>query len=160
MKVENLIALHQHDPNADWLWGYFAKVMEWVKAKFPFYRKEMASVEWGLLYNRYKADPRLASEIEAEVKDLMRDDEVTRKTGIYEFVFSRDVRCLSLRTFTDTQKRTAYEAQGHKCAHCGREFAFESMQGDHIVPWSKGGKTTPDNLQMLCCECNNRKSAK
>ena len=117
MKVENLIALHQHDLNADWLWGYFAKVMEWVMAKFPFYRKEMASVEWGLLYNRYKADPRLASEI-------------------------------------------AYEAQGHKCAHCGREFAFESMQGDHIVPWSKGGKTTPDNLQMLCCECNNRKSAK
>ena len=28
------------------------------------------------------------------------------------------------------------------------------MEGDHIVPWSKGGKTIPDNLQMLCKRCN------
>ena len=31
------------------------------------------------------------------------------------------------------------------------------MQGDHIVPWSKGGKTLPDNLQMLCARCNQEK---
>jgi 5-methylcytosine-specific restriction endonuclease McrA len=32
------------------------------------------------------------------------------------------------------------------------------MQGDHIIPWSRGGKTLPDNLQMLCPLCNRRKS--
>jgi 5-methylcytosine-specific restriction endonuclease McrA len=31
------------------------------------------------------------------------------------------------------------------------------MEGDHIVPWSKGGKTVPENLQMLCRDCNRRK---
>lgn len=157
--VQDLVALHQHDESADWAWDYFAKVMEWVKTKFPTYRKEMASVQWGALYNAYKGDPRLASELEAEVSSLMADDEVTKKTGIYKFVFSRNERDLSLRTFTDTEKRTAYEKQGHKCAHCGQVFAYEDMQGDHIVPWAHGGKTTPDNLQMLCCKCNNSKGA-
>lgn len=35
---------------------------------------------------------------------------------------------------------------------------FEEMEGDHIVPWSKGGKTVPENLQMLCRRCNAVKS--
>ena len=32
------------------------------------------------------------------------------------------------------------------------------MQADHIKPWSKGGFTTPDNCQMLCADCNLKKS--
>ena len=32
------------------------------------------------------------------------------------------------------------------------------MHGDHETPWSKGGHTVSDNLQMLCCACNLRKS--
>lgn len=38
------------------------------------------------------------------------------------------------------------------------ENAFEDMEGDHIIPWSKGGHTTDDNLQMLCKKCNAAKS--
>lgn len=36
----------------------------------------------------------------------------------------------------------------------------KEMEGDHIIPWSKGGKTTIENLQMLCRACNNTKSDK
>ena len=39
-----------------------------------------------------------------------------------------------------------------------RHFELEEMEGDHIVPWSKGGKTIPENLQMLCRRCNGMKS--
>ncbi len=28
---------------------------------------------------------------------------------------------------------------------------------DHIIPWSKGGKTTAENCQMLCIACNRSK---
>lgn len=31
------------------------------------------------------------------------------------------------------------------------------MQGDHKVPWHMGGKTVPENLQMLCAPCNQSK---
>ena len=37
---------------------------------------------------------------------------------------------------------------------------FEEMEGDHIKPWSKGGHTTPDNCQMLCRDCNGKKTDK
>ena len=39
-------------------------------------------------------------------------------------------------------------------------YEYNEMEGDHIVPWSKGGKTIPDNLQMLCKRCNGLKSDK
>ncbi len=28
------------------------------------------------------------------------------------------------------------------------EFEFEDMQGDHIIPWSQGGRTIEENCQM------------
>ena len=51
------------------------------------------------------------------------------------------------------------EKQNFVCAICGEEFEFEQMHADHITPWSKGGKTTPDNCQMLCRDCNLKKGA-
>ncbi len=45
--IEGYMAKHQHKPNANELWLYFQKVIDWVKATFPTYRKEMKGVEWG-----------------------------------------------------------------------------------------------------------------
>lgn len=39
--IEEYMAIHQHDPNANELWLYFQSVMSWTKATFPKYRKEM-----------------------------------------------------------------------------------------------------------------------
>ena len=55
-------------------------------------------------------------------------------------------------------KRAAYEKQNGICAKCGKHFEYEEMEGDHIPPWSQGGKTELSNLQMLCRDCNRRKS--
>ena len=43
------------------------------------------------------------------------------------------------------------------CNMCHKHFEYEKMQGDHITPWSKGGKTVDDSLQMLCEICNRKK---
>ena len=63
-----------------------------------------------------------------------------------------------VETSTDKDKRTAYEKQNGICPICGTHHEIEEMEGDHIIPWSKGGKTTIDNLQMLCKKCNREKS--
>ena len=54
-----------------------------------------------------------------------------------------------------------YSGTGRKAYRfVGKHFEFNEMEGDHITPWRDGGKTVPDNLQMLCKDCNRHKSAK
>ncbi|MBQ2051320.1 MAG: HNH endonuclease, partial [Paludibacteraceae bacterium] len=41
-----------------------------------------------------------------------------------------------------------------------KHFEIEQMEADHITPWHDGGRTVADNCQMLCRECNRRKSGR
>ena len=63
-----------------------------------------------------------------------------------------------IRKFSDKMARTAYERQKGICPVCGKRFAIEEMQADHITPWSKGGRTVAENCQMLCRRDNALKS--
>lgn len=48
-----------------------------------------------------------------------------------------------------------------KCQCCGNSPALSPglvLHVDHVHPWSKGGRTTRDNLQTLCEQCNIGKS--
>ena len=156
--VAEYMSLHQHDNDANRLWLYFNSVVEWVKAIFPKYRKEMKGLNWGALYDTYHENDYNTDMLESEINRLMSDDDVTKKSGIYEYLLSdksfEKERLLSIRTFTDGQKRTAYEKQQGICPICDNKFDLCDMQADHIIEWSKGGKTTMDNIQMVCKACH------
>ena len=158
--IAQYMADHQRDENADELYNYFVSVIEWIERTFPKYRREMKGLPWGEFYNKYKDVEYDVVELETMVKSLMEDDDVTNKKGIYEYVLSKCTKekCLNIRVFSESQKRGAYERQNGICPKCGKHFEYEQMQGDHIVAWSKGGKTDANNLQMLCKDCNNDKS--
>lgn len=157
-KVEDYMSKHQHDPNANELWTYFHNVINWVKLTFIQYRKEMKGINWGMLYNAHKSDLVDTRKLEHEIEKLMMDDDVTNKKGIYSYVLNRQEKHLNIRTFTDNQKREAYERQKGICPVCRKKYNISEMHADHITPWSKGGKTTADNCKMLCAEDNRRKS--
>lgn len=158
--IEVYMGNHQHDPNAIALWNYFNSVINWVKAIFPKYRKEMKGVEWGHLYELYSSRTWDAAELETEVARLMADSDVKKKKGIYSYVFDHDEHHLDIRAFDDNTKREVYEKQKGVCKICGKVFKIEEMEADHITPWRDGGRTIADNCQMLCRECNRRKSGK
>lgn len=157
-KIEAYMAAHQHDQNANELWTYFQNVINWVNLTFPNYRKEMKGVAWGPLYNGFKDKAIDTAQLEAEVTQLMQDEDITRKPSIYDYVLSGNERALSIRAFTDNMKREAYERQKGVCPACSKAFEIGEMEADHITPWSKGGKTIAANCQMLCKADNRIKS--
>jgi len=159
-KIEDYMSKHQHDPNASALWRYFSDVIEWVKSTFTVYRKEMKGVPFGILYNEFKNKKLNAKKFEKEIAILMEDEDVTNKKGIYSYVLTRKEKFLNIRSFTEKQKREAYERQKGKCKKCGKKFGISEMEADHITPWREGGKTIASNCQMLCKEDNRRKSGK
>ena len=158
--IEVYMGNHQHDPNAVALWNHFSSVINWVKATFPNYRREMKGVDWGTLYAKYHEGIWDASVLETEVKRLMADSDVQKKKGIYTYVFDHDEHHLDIRAFDDNMKREVYERQDGICSVCGKHFEIEQMEADHITPWRDGGRTVAENCQMLCRECNRRKSGK
>lgn len=158
--IEGYMASHQNDANALALWQYFQAVMTWVTATFPKKRKKfMKGVPWGELYNHYKDEILNSDTLEARIATLIADDEVENKKGIYAYVLTGDEKHLSLRNFSDNMKQKVFERQKGICPSCQEKFNLEDMEGDHIDPWSQGGKTTEENCQMLCKPCNRRKSA-
>jgi uncharacterized protein with ParB-like and HNH nuclease domain len=156
--IRDYMSLHQNDDNADELWRYFQKVIDWVKLTFTTYRKDMKGLDWGYMYDNFNENTYDTAELEKEIASLMIDDDVTKKSGIYMYVLTRNAKYLSLRSFTENQKRQAFEKQNGICPKCGKQFHISEMEADHITPWSKGGKTIPENCQMLCRDCNRRKS--
>lgn len=158
--IEEYMSQHQHYDNASMLWHYFQSVINWAKTTFVKYRKEMKGVPWGELYNEFHGQPLDTAKLEQHVLKLMMDDEVTRKSGIYAFVLDGDERHLSIRGFTDNNKREAYERQKGLCPKCNKTFELEQMEADHITPWREGGKTTAANCQMLCRDDNRKKGGK
>ncbi|MBP8994442.1 MAG: HNH endonuclease, partial [Bacteroidales bacterium] len=156
--IEKYMAEHQHEPNANDLWLYFQSIISWIKVVFPKYRREMKGINWGFLYNSFKDQKLNHKKIENEISNLMQDEDVTNKKGIYEYVLTRNERHLNIRAFSDNQKREAYERQKGICPVCTEHYEIEGMEGDHITPWHEGGKTSADNCQMLCKDDNRRKS--
>ncbi len=65
------------------------------------------------------------------------------------------------RAISDKLRYTILKRDNFKCCACGASPAKDpsvELHIDHIIPWSKGGETTLENLQTLCSRCNIGKS--
>ena len=52
------------------------------------------------------------------------------------------------------QKHVLFGRQEGRCGGCKVEFLFRIFEVDHVVPRSRGGSDHPENLQLLCPNCN------
>ena len=104
-------------------------------------------------------------------KEQIEKDKV--KAKLLEKKKKRDIEKLALQElidegeiFPEANKRppipkdvvdTVWNRDGGKCVYCGSN---ENLHLDHIIPFSKGGDTSVENLQLLCQKCNLEKSNK
>lgn len=154
------MAKHQFDDNAQDLFNYYKSVIRWARATFKTHYREMAGLPWGEYYNVFGSGTFDPNEVDSRVKELMADSEVQKKSGIFAYILTGDQKHLNLRVFDASLSTSVYHQQNGICAMCEEQFAQNKMQADHVVPWSKGGKTLPENCQMLCIDCNQSKKAK
>tara|TARA_B100001250_G_C19706414_1_gene747152 strand:- start:82 stop:417 length:336 start_codon:yes stop_codon:yes gene_type:complete len=59
------------------------------------------------------------------------------------------------RRISQNVKDKVWNRDGGKCTLCGSN---EFLEFDHIIPFSKGGANSYRNIQLLCEECNRKKS--
>lgn len=167
--IDDYMAQHKSDDDADELWQYWQKVINWLQMVFPRDYKEMKGLDWGLLYNQYHKNDYNSSKIDKDIAQLIDDDEIKKKKGIWQYELAVNsneagaTKYLNLRGFSKDMMRKKLKEQDGHCPMClaeGNEkvYTLSEMEGDHITPWSEGGKTEYDNLQMLCKRHNRLKS--
>ncbi len=54
-------------------------------------------------------------------------------------------------------RKNIYFRDRERCQYCGRRFAPRDLNLDHVVPLSRGGKSTWENVVCCCVACNHRK---
>ena len=145
--ITEYMSKNQHKQNANELWEYFESVIDWIKQLFPNYRKEMKGVDWGYLYNNYEdyftnglpdveKDPvyygqelqKVTDSLEIAIKELLIDPDVTKKQGIYMYLFTKEEKHLSIRAFTANLKTEVYEKQDGQCLKCSASISISEAE--------------------------------
>ena len=173
--VDGYMSAHRRDENINEIKTYFNTVIEWVDSKFDDVYDEMQGLNWGELYERFHSNAYNHTELSAKVRELMVDDFVTNRRGIFEYVLGgcQDTKLLNVRFFDKSTMRKVYQEQTEKakamgvsnCPYCAeghesnrqRIWKLEEMDADHVTAWSKNGPTDIKNCQMLCKTHNRMK---
>jgi hypothetical protein len=75
------------------------------------------------------------------------------------FTETKELRNISRHIPRPVQFRVL-KRENQVCRSCGMPVADNDIHFDHIIPWSKGGPTEENNIQLLCGTCNRKKSDK
>lgn len=57
-------------------------------------------------------------------------------------------------------RRNLFARDGHRCQYCGRSLPSHQMSLDHVMPRSRGGETSWENIVCSCVDCNTKKGGR
>ena len=174
-RVEGYMNKHRFDADIRELETYFTSVIDWIESVFAEPRDEMCGLRWGELYERFHKTAYSPAHVAKRVAELLDDDYVSEKRGVFEFVLGgeQDTRLLNVRCFDEKTKKAVYAKQTDKAkkkgisncplcavghdANAARIWELKEMDADHVAAWSKGGETSAANCQLLCKTHNRAK---
>jgi 5-methylcytosine-specific restriction endonuclease McrA len=100
---------------------------------------------------------------EARARFRGPDDDFIR-TVHFEIQVPRIIRLLGYdrlpRQRVKFNRRNIFARDGNRCQYCGKRFPTCDLSLDHVVPRSKGGQATWDNIVCACLKCNVRKGGR
>jgi 5-methylcytosine-specific restriction endonuclease McrA len=57
-------------------------------------------------------------------------------------------------------RRNLFARDGHRCQYCGENFPSSQLSLDHVLPRSRGGETSWENVVCSCLSCNTKKGGR
>jgi len=101
------------------------------------------------------------SELRAEFK---QPDEDWIRAVNFEVQVPRVIRLLFFdrlpRRSLRLNRHTVFARDGHRCQYCGRRFPAAQLSLDHVIPRSRGGTTSWENVVCACLRCNVKKGGR
>ena len=98
-----------------------------------------------------------------EALDRTPDQDWIRGVG-YELQAPRVIRlpgCNQLpRESMRFNRKNVFARDANRCQYCNRNQPTSELSLDHVIPKSKGGPTTWDNIVCACVACNVRKGGR
>lgn len=124
---------------------------------------EVVHVEDGQ-YANYNFDSwREVSELRASFNQREVDEDWVRAVN-FEIQVPRIIRLLSYDRLPKQQvrfnRRNIFARDSNRCQYCGRRFPTSELSLDHIMPRSRGGATSWENVVCSCVRCNVRKGGR
>ena len=103
----------------------------------------------------------IVSELRSENK---QPDEDWIRSVSFELQVPRVIRLLRYervpRQTLCFNRRNLFARDGYLCQYCGKSYPSSQLSLDHVVPRSRGGKTTWKNVVCCCVSCNVKKGGR
>ena len=149
----------------------FILIME-MMPNYDIRHREAELAKWFISFEANRAEDELKAPENQDTKLVIYHERVSNSSDTYDSLLYRHnflkesllatITDLpqkdSKRNFDEAQRQVLYRKFNGICQLCGKTCEWNDWEADHIVPWSKGGKTVVDNGQVLCPSCNSRKS--
>ena len=118
----------------------------------PFFRKQVQ--------NRLRASEDQVLTVKSIVQETthcsLSEEEALR---VLNYIIAHFRKKDRRATYDDSVRSRKLTEQKSRCNICGRPIAIHNSELDHIIPWAMvGDELGENNLQMLCTDCNRRKS--
>jgi Homing endonuclease associated repeat/HNH endonuclease len=155
VKVQRNISDDDLFENLEQMWVELGRQPRYLEVKFPFSR--FANVTYDKRFGRFsQALEQFVVWVNSDRLDQSQEstDADSAAAGVTQ---PPSIKRRSRREVSDRQRFRILVRDGFRCKACGLSPLAQpgvELHVDHILPWSKGGETTDDNLESKCKQCN------